>query len=365
MPDLVIAGAGMAGLVAAARARELGAGVVVHEKLDRPGGSMLLSSGVVWRYRGFERFRSECPGGDERLQRTLHRSLDRDLAWLEALGAPVVSRETGNPLTLGLRFDPRGLLDALLRAAGEPRLGEPLTDLPDRPVVLATGGFPANADLVRRYVTPEADHLLLRAAPGNTGDGLRLALAAGARPSEGLAEIYGRNMPAPPARVREEDFVRLAQLYAHHAEITNEAGEHYRVRTWSEIDVLQWTACQPRARAWFRISSDDLAREVRGRPVAEMVEGARRAGGRVVEDGGAVGVETVAGITSTLGGIAIDEGARAADRVFAAGDDVGGIATGGYASGLAAALVFGRIAAESALAGAPVVESGAGATGGA
>jgi hypothetical protein len=34
--------------------------------------------------------------------------------------------------------------------------------------------------------------------------------------------------------------------------------------------------------------------------------------------------------------------------LFAAGADVGGISTGGYASGLAAALVFGRIAAESA-----------------
>jgi succinate dehydrogenase/fumarate reductase flavoprotein subunit len=38
-----------------------------------------------------------------------------------------------------------------------------------------------------------------------------------------------------------------------------------------------------------------------------------------------------------------------ADGLFAAGADVGGISTGGYASGLAAALVFGRISAESAL----------------
>ena len=37
-------------------------------------------------------------------------------------------------------------------------------------------------------------------------------------------------------------------------------------------------------------------------------------------------------------------------RYWAAGGDTGGIATGGYASGLAAALVFGRIAAEAALA---------------
>ena len=37
--------------------------------------------------------------------------------------------------------------------------------------------------------------------------------------------------------------------------------------------------------------------------------------------------------------------------LFAAGVDVGGIANGGYASGLAQALVLGLVAAESALAG--------------
>jgi hypothetical protein len=35
--------------------------------------------------------------------------------------------------------------------------------------------------------------------------------------------------------------------------------------------------------------------------------------------------------------------------VYAAGADAGGIAAGGYASGLAAALVFGRLAARAAL----------------
>jgi hypothetical protein len=47
----------------------------------------------------------------------------------------------------------------------------------------------------------------------------------------------------------------------------------------------------------------------------------------------------------------IDEQARVvgADGLFAAGADVGGISTGGYASGLAAAPKFGRVSAESAL----------------
>ena len=43
----------MAGLAAAAEARSLGAHPLVLEKLDRPGGSMLLSSGVIWRHREF------------------------------------------------------------------------------------------------------------------------------------------------------------------------------------------------------------------------------------------------------------------------------------------------------------------------
>src|SRR4029077_3628003 len=66
---IAVAGAGMAGLCAAASARELGADPAVYEKGDRPGGSMLLSSCVVWRYRTLEDFRAECPGGDVALQR--------------------------------------------------------------------------------------------------------------------------------------------------------------------------------------------------------------------------------------------------------------------------------------------------------
>ena len=232
MPDLVVAGAGMAGLVAAAEARRLGAEPLVLEKLDRPGGAMRLSSGVVWRHVEYERFRAECPTGDERLQRLLFERLDEDLGWLEALGAPVRSRETLNPLTCGLRFDPAGLTEALADSAGSGlRCGAPLTEAPAGvPLVLATGGFAASRELLRRHVTAEADHLLLRTAPGSTGDGLRLGLAAGGTTGAGLGEVYARLMPASPARVAPEDFVRAAQLYARHAEVENARGESFRAR---------------------------------------------------------------------------------------------------------------------------------------
>jgi fumarate reductase flavoprotein subunit len=351
--DVIVAGAGMAGLAAAARARELGARVTLLEKGDRCGGSMLLSSGMIWRHRDFAEFRRECPVGDERLQRTLFERLDADLAWLESLGAPVLERDTGNPRTCGMRLDPRALTAALLRAAGgEVRLGEPMRELPaGAPVVLATGGFQADRDLVAHHVTPRAGDLMLRAAPWSTGDGLRLGVAAGGRLTRGMDEFYGRNMPAPPARVQPVDFVRLAQLYAAHATVRNRDGDVYESRTWSEIDVVQWTARQPRARAWYEVAEENLARRVRERTVADMVENARAAGAPVARRGGVTTVEVVAGITTTLGGLVIDGSAQVSPGVFAAGADAGSIATGGYASGLAAALVFGRIAAESALSG--------------
>ena len=108
------------------------------------------------------------------------------------------------------------------------RLGEPLREPPaDVPLILATGGFGASRELLREHVTPEADHAFLRAAPGSTGDGLRIGLAAGAATSAGLDQVYARAMPAPPARIGEGDLVRLSQLYARHADVTNERGERY------------------------------------------------------------------------------------------------------------------------------------------
>jgi fumarate reductase flavoprotein subunit len=357
-----VAGAGMAGLVAAARAAGLGARVLVLEKGDRPGGSMRLSSGVAWRYRDRATFRAQCPGGDPELQSLVVERLDTGLEWLEALGAPVVRRETGNPLTTGVRFDVEGLTRALVRRGGELRLGEPLRELPESvPLVLATGGFQGDGELVRRYVTPEADRLWLRANPWSAGDGLRLGLAAGAATSAGMEEFYGRAMPAPPASVVPERFVELAQLYARFARVESEEGERYPPEriTWSEADVVQWMARLPGARAWYVVSPEALDERVPGGTVRDLIAAARAAGGRVEGRGEDVAVHVAPGITTTSGGLRIDGRARVLDAagrpiagLYAAGADAGGISTGGYSSGLAAALVLGRIAAESALAGA-------------
>jgi fumarate reductase flavoprotein subunit len=228
-----------------------------------------------------------------------------------------------------------------------------VTEAPDaQPLVLATGGFSASRAMLRKQVTAQAGELFLRCAPGSTGDGLRIGCAAGAVTSPGMDQVYARAMPAPPALVGPNDLVRLSQLYAGHAEVTNQHGQHYRTKTWSEIDVVQWTARQRKARAWYAVPDEAMNERVRDRTVGEMVEAARAAGGPVVRRGSETVVEVVAGVTTTLGGLRVDERARAADGIYAAGTDVGGISTGGYSSGLAAALVLGLTAAETVAGGA-------------
>jgi fumarate reductase flavoprotein subunit len=341
----------MAGLSAAARTHELGATPVVYEKGTRPGGSMLLSSCVIWRFREWDDFRAECPTGDEALQRVVWERLDEGIEWLESLGAPVVKHETGNPRTIGKRFEPRGLTDTLVRAVGDVRLGETAAE----PAILATGGFQGNAELVGEHIHPGGS-LRLRANPWSAGDGMRHALARGAELSAGLEEFYGRNMP--DADFSEGEFVPLAQLYGRFARVYNERGEEFFEGevSWSENDLVQATAQQPGARAWYVLDDDTLAQTVRERKVADIVALAPT---RVdpaelpfaTAPGARVAVRVRPGITHTIGGLRIDEQARvvATDGLFAAGADVGGISTGGYASGLAAALVLGRISAESAL----------------
>jgi fumarate reductase flavoprotein subunit len=339
----------MAGLVAAARACELGAKPVLLEKGNRPGGSMLLSSGVIWRYRTLEDFQAECPGGDEALQRVIVECLDEALEWLESLGAEVTERETGNLRTIGMRFDTRRLTETLARKAKNVHLGHALvpgtrTGL-EGPVVLASGGFPARLARERG--------LFLRANRWSEGDGLDFALGRGAATAGDLEEFYGRAMPAPPAQIDEQDFVRLSQLYGRFAEVVAEIGEE-RFKgepSWSEIDLVQTIARWPGGRAWYRVHEDRLGEQVRERTVAEMIEAARAAGATVREEPPYVSVLVQASVTQTLGGLRIDDRARVpgAEGLFAAGADVGGISTGGYSSGLAAALVFGRIAAEEAL----------------
>ncbi len=322
---MLIAGAGMAGLVCAARLRELGRDVCVLEKGTRPGGSMLLSSCVVWRHLEFEDFRAECPDGDPALQRLIWERLDDALQWLVSLGAEPVWEDTENPRTTGKRFDPRELTTLL---AHDVELETPLPDDAEPPLLLACGGFGKRLAAERG--------LLLRANAWSDGAALDYALERGASTTPGMDEFYGRVMPAPPARIREEDFVPLSQLYGRVAQVLTDDGVDITppAVAWHENDLANLVG----RRAWYVVGETN-----------ERIEAARAAGGTVVErDDGRIAVHVAAAVTHTIGGLAVDTNARVVglEGVWAAGVDAGGVATGGYASGLAQALVLGLAAAD-------------------
>ena len=54
-------------------------------------------------------------------------------------------------------------------------------DIPSRGVVLAAGGFEANAEMRCRYLGPGWEMVKVRGIPYNTGDGIRMALEVGAQ----------------------------------------------------------------------------------------------------------------------------------------------------------------------------------------
>jgi fumarate reductase flavoprotein subunit len=432
---IIVVGGGLAGLVAALRAIELGARVTLLEKGDRLGGSFIYSSGYVWSYKDLRTFRREASGGDLVLQRLILEQLGTSLGWLEDLGVPVLTRKTGNPLTAGVRLDPKrtvaALADRIVACGGRILLGTALAGLTQESggriagvqtssnrerstegadaVILASGGFAGNAELVGRHIIRGPGRMRLRAHPWSTGDGFLAALEAGALASAGLDEFYGRNLPAPPADFSPEEFVEVSQLYGRYAVAINRNGERYadEAADWSETALVRATVRQPGLRAWYIVDAAGLRERVRERTVEEMVATAQRAGGTVLRAENLeelaerlsqrgvpranvlrtlneynvavrgvgelspprsepaaplrappfVAIAVAPAITHTVGGLAVDGGCRVLRQMdcrplpglYAAGVEVGGVSVGGYSSGLAAALVFGGLAAKSAV----------------
>ena len=86
MPDLLVAGGGVAGMAAAARAAACGARVLVVEKGERLGGSGAVSAGVLWTVPDLHSFTEVCPRGDRELGRVLVEGFD---------GAVEMARDAG------------------------------------------------------------------------------------------------------------------------------------------------------------------------------------------------------------------------------------------------------------------------------
>jgi succinate dehydrogenase/fumarate reductase flavoprotein subunit len=309
--DVAVVGAGMAGLVAAARATELGADVELLEKGPRPGGSMYLSGGAIWTLDSFEAAREKIPHGNPELQQLVVDSFEDAIEWLEELGANVKGPQFDLP-GRERTVDPPDFTDhmvAVLEEAGvEVRLRTPVTGLrtdesgdvtgvtasgPDgrttvdaNSTVLATGGFQGNEELLKRYVTDHPENVRLRSNPWSTGDGLQAATDIGAKTTHGMGAFYGHNLLARPAQFSPLEFREATQYYGPMTVALDEDGRRYTDET---ISAREETLAQDTAKhaggTGYLVIDDDLYdvpfRE--SKTIGDIVETARKYDGRVAE----------------------------------------------------------------------------------
>jgi tricarballylate dehydrogenase len=216
-PDVLVVGDGIAGCTAAITAHAAGAKVLVIDKApaDVPHGNTAFSGGNLRRISEqypAERFYDDMLRVSEnRADTEIARIIVEDSAkacdWLATLGVPWVT--IARTAAFANRADGRGFgLAAALRRAVRmhsiPILNEVEAlkllqenggvvgvrvreksgeeqDIRAAAVVIATGGFGANPEMVKKYIGPGATNLVLRGSTFDTGDGLRMAEAVGAK----------------------------------------------------------------------------------------------------------------------------------------------------------------------------------------
>jgi tricarballylate dehydrogenase len=108
--------------------------------------------------------------------RACHEGVGLSASWVKMSAKAGVEIRYGSALT-GLRQDRRGRVCGVVV-----RDKDGISEISARAVVLACGGFEANAQWRAQYLGAPWDHAKVRGTRHNQGDGLRLALDIGAMP---------------------------------------------------------------------------------------------------------------------------------------------------------------------------------------
>lgn len=440
--SVIVVGAGMAGLVAALQAQQLGAQVTLLEKGNAPGGSLALSGGTLWCAQSYEDLRRLVPRGDPSLGRVLVDGYRAGVQWLQELGASLTLLPSlPDRLVYLIEPNPRHfvahLIERFVSGGGTLLTNSPAVHLLQDEagalaglvvrgadglqrrlsadaVILSSGGFQANPDLRARYFGRWSDRLVLRSNPHSTGDGLLMGQTIGAATSSAMSSFYGHLIPAPPAVVPTHDFIAYTHYHSEQAILVNLGGERFCDESLGDETNCQAVAREPEALAFIlydetvyrtyavrpagggaRASDTFYESQALGAPaatantLAELVAKMQEWGvygpgvlATIDEFNTAVAAEQAhqlriprrsksnalctppfyalgltPGITFTLGGLRINDRTQVLDRsqqpipgLYAAGADAGGIHNEQYAGGLCLGLVFGRIAAQQAVA---------------
>ncbi|MCC3313573.1 FAD-dependent oxidoreductase [Nocardia africana] len=307
--DVLVIGAGMAGLTAAARSLERGSSVVVVEKTSAVGGSARFA-GYAWTAPTHEVMDEINPGGDPALRRALVDGFGGAIAWVESLGVECAAAVPILRYGLGHQFDTNQYLDECRRRVST--AGRLFTEtetlalrsrdgaitgahlrLPDgteievdsAATILATGGFQADAGLAAENIHPNAGVMPLRSNPASSGDGLRLAEAVGAATGRPRSGFYGHLVPTGVPFRDSGDFVALSLYYSEHALLFNLDNRRFTDETLGDHLTTMRLLEQPESRGLV-IADERVYREwvlgsyVEGAVAVDKFDLAQRRGGR-------------------------------------------------------------------------------------
>ncbi len=230
--DVVVIGAGGAGLAAAVSAHQNGATVLVLEKMPKPGGNTIIS-GAAYNCvdpgrqipAGIEdsielHYQQTYEGGDKvgnpELIKILVENAYPTLEWLEGLGMeftdyvftvlgglwprahrPVMPLGTGyittymnyiennsSEMEVMVNTEATHIIMENGKAVGVRAEGPegPVIAKANKGVVIATGGFSKNTEMLNQYnkTWPDLSNTLSTNHPGATGDGIKMAVEVGA-----------------------------------------------------------------------------------------------------------------------------------------------------------------------------------------
>jgi succinate dehydrogenase/fumarate reductase flavoprotein subunit len=437
--DIIVAGAGIGGLCAGLQAQEKGASVAIIEKAHQIGGSAAASGGSIWCATNLEEWLKVQPNADASLGAALVTNFHEGIPWLSEQGVPLQKLPEQNPYKFQREIyqllpDARGALEklaekfqsqggtiltntslsGLIGGHGNPILGIKTnhSEIRADAVILATGGFQANAKLRAQYFGPQSDHMIVRGVAENTGGGFQSALEIGAQATGPFDRFYGHLLPAPPAQIGLHNFVKVKPDFSEYAVLVNLAGKRFDNEFLGDEVTCHSVTQQPEATAILIFDENIRANQatLSQWPTADVdrVKNIREAGGEVIEatsieelasqltdrwnipidtfqntmadynsaceqengqnlsvpkSGGLIplntppyyAIRTLPGITFTYGGVKVNDRTEVLDTdnqpipgLYASGADCGGIYTRGYTGGLCMGLAFGRIAGQEA-----------------
>lgn len=271
--DLLVIGAGMAGLSAAGWAAERGAKVVVIERGAAVGGSAILSAGMVWTMTSPGRM-SLYGGGDMAIGSAILETYPRAIAWLRRRGvalsnvaqvlfgrgyqvdiiehvqgcARLVEQHGGavalETQVVSLHRDGTGAVTGALVRHADGNI-----EIRAAATLLASGGFQASPEMRARQIHPNAREMRLRSNPNSDGGGIRLGLSVGAAADSGNPGFYGHLVSESSEWGLERHYTGLSQYHSDHTLLINEAGERFCDESLGDHASTNAVVAQPGSRA--------------------------------------------------------------------------------------------------------------------